>query len=450
MQQQFDLLIIGGGSGGIATAMQAAKLGVQCAIIEKNQLGGTCVNLGCVPKKVMWNASQIAEYIRKAPDYGFFGNKLQLDWPQLVQQRNNYIARLQQNYQQRLNDLKITLINGHAEFTSANTVMVNGIEISAKHIVIATGGKPRNPNLPGAQYAIDSDGFFALQQQPKRAVIIGGGYIGVELAGVLKALGSEVYLVMRRQLPLPRFDPILGDTLLDIMQKQGIHVLNNTDITAIRLNAANQRIVECSPGDPVDAVDTVIFAVGREPRSTDLRLEKAGVATDSHGMILTDKFQNTNVESIYAIGDVTGRQALTPLAIAAGRCLAKRLFNHQNDLYLDYENICTVVFSHPPIATVGYSEPDAIARYGANAIKTYTTEFTSMFDAFVTHKTPTAMKLIVLGKEEKIIGCHIIGYGADEMLQGFGVAIKMGATKADFDDTVAIHPTSAEELVTLM
>lgn len=449
-KQHFDLIVLGGGSGGIASAVRAARYGAKVAVIEQSYLGGTCVNLGCVPKKIMFNASMIAETFNKAVDYGFSTELTKLDWNRLVNKRNVYIQRLRENYTQRFEQLKITRLQGTGTFFDTRTLMVNDVPYKADHIIIATGGEPSLPNVSGIQHAIDSDGFFSLTKQPHKVAIIGSGYIGVELAGVLNGLGSETHLLMRGATPLSRFDQMIGDTLLKIMKHQGIYLHPNHKAQCINLHSNGRKSIVCQSGSIIQDIDVIIAAVGRKPKTMNLHLDKINVKTDAQGLISVDKFQNTSVSGIYAIGDVTGAPALTPVAIAAGRRLADRIFGSVPDSYLNYENICSVVFSHPPVGSVGLSEQDAIEQYGQDRIKTYQTTFNPMYDALSDQKTPTAMKLVTLGAEEKIIGLHVIGYGADEMLQGFGVAIKMGATKKDFDNTVAIHPTSAEEFVTMV
>lgn len=449
-KNQFDLIVLGGGSGGIASAVRAAKYGAKVAVIESSNLGGTCVNLGCVPKKVMFNASMIMEYIHHAPEYGFRLNSSTFDWSTLVSKRNAYIERLRENYTKRFNQFNITLVKGMGSFQDAHTIQVNHVLYQAEHIIIATGGEPSQSTIHGGQHTIDSDGFFALTKQPEKVAIIGSGYIGVELAGVLNSLGSETHLLMRGPRPLSRFDSILGDTLLEIMQQQGIHIHPDHKAQEINLHSDGKKSIVCTRGSIIQDIDIIITAVGRKPRTSGLNLDKINVNTNTEGLVLVDAFQNTSMQGVYAIGDVTDAPALTPVAIAAGRRLADRLFGNQPEARLDYDNICTVIFTHPPIGTVGLSEQEAIEKYGKEQVKIYQTRFTPMFDAFAEEKTPTVMKLVTLGLEEKIIGLHIIGIAADEMLQGFGVAVKMGACKKDFDNTVAIHPTSAEELVTMV
>ncbi|ASQ47113.1 glutathione-disulfide reductase [Legionella clemsonensis] len=448
---KFDLLVLGGGSGGIASAVRAARHGANVAVVEEKHLGGTCVNLGCVPKKVMFNASMVAEIIHKSPDYGFHPSEVKLDWHTLVSKRNAYIEKLREIYAKRFTDYKMTYLHGKAIFVDAKTIDVNGKQVTADHIIIATGGEPILPNdLLRIEYAIDSDGFFSLAERPNKVAIIGSGYIGVELAGLLHGLGAETHLLIRGDRPLSRFDSMLGETLLEIMLGQGVHVHLNHCAHSIHLQENGRKTVKCQSGAFIADLDTVIAAVGRAPRTFDLNLDAAGVAKDNQGLIIVDRYQNTSIPGIYAIGDVTGAPALTPVAIAAGRKLSDRLFGGQKDACLDYENICSVIFTHPPIGTVGLSEEEALSEFGKEEVKVYKTRFNPMFDALSEAKTPTAMKLVTLGKDEKIVGLHVIGYGADEMLQGFGVAVKMGALKRDFDNTVAIHPTSAEEFVTMV
>ena len=446
----FDLLVLGAGSGGMASAVKAAQLGAKVAVIESAHPGGTCVNLGCVPKKVMYNAASIAHHMHKAVDYGYKKPDITLDWASLVSRREAYIKNLRAIYLKRFEQYNMTLLEGSAQFIAAGTIGVNQQKITAKHILIAVGGEPVMPsNIKGIEHAIDSDGFFALNRAPKKVAIIGSGYIGVEIACLLNSFGVEVHLMMRGSKPLSRFDESLSTTLLDIMRNNGIHVHQEHQAQEIDIHQNGKKRLHCANGSCIDGFDDIIIAVGRQPRTKALQLDKAGVACDNRGLITVDAFQNTNVKHIYAIGDVTDCPALTPVAIAAGRRLCERLFGSDTNAKLDYSNICTVVFTHPPIGTVGLSEKDAIAQYGKKTIKIYQSRFNPMFDALSSDKTPTLMKLITHGNEERIVGIHIIGYHADEMLQGFGVALKMGATKKDFDNTVAIHPTSAEELVTM-
>ncbi|MEW6645948.1 MAG: glutathione-disulfide reductase [Pseudomonadota bacterium] len=449
MTKHYDLIAIGAGSGGLSAAERAALHGRTAAVIEVGRIGGTCVNVGCVPKKVMWNAAGIAGALRDATDYGFDVLVNDFDWEQLINSRERYIQNINDWYGGYLKESGIDLIQGYGRFVDPRTLEVDGQRYSADHIVVSPGGAPLIPAIPGAEYGIDSNGFFALREQPKRVAVVGGGYIAVELAGLLNALGSEVDLLLRRQHFLGHFDAMLRETLMEEMVNHGVNILPNINVEKVVKGDDGRLTLHCSGGHTLAGFDTLIWAIGRAPQTADLNLVAAGVACDPHGYIPTDAYQNTNVPGIYAVGDVTGRAQLTPVAIAAARRLADRLFGGQPERKLDYENIPTVVFSHPPIGTVGLSEEEARAEYGAESVKVYQTRFTPMYHAFTRHGSKTAMKLVCAGVQEKVVGVHIIGNGADEMLQGFAVAVKMGATKRDFDNTVALHPTSAEELVTM-
>lgn len=447
----YDLIVLGGGSGGIAACQRAAKYGARVLLIEASHLGGTCVNLGCVPKKVMYNASMMAESVRKSWDYGFTKSPVSLDWSLLVCKRNDYILKLRDNYARKLEQSKISLVRGKGIFIDANTIAVGEQRFQAKHILIATGGEPRMPHdLPGINHALDSDGFFALTAQPKKVAIVGGGYIGVELAGLLHSLGTSTHLFLSGEYPLSRFDPMLGQTLSELMHQQGITLYPKHQVQQIEIQDNGKKTIRCGSNAMLPEVDAVIVAIGRIPRTRGLNLESIGLDMDKQGIINIDAYQNTSVPGIYAIGDVTSLPALTPVAIAAGRKLADRLFGGLKNAHVNRENICSVIFTHPPIGSVGLSEQEALNKFGNKAITIYKTSFTPMLDALSEHKTPTVMKVITQGKDEKIIGLHIIGHGADEMLQGFGVAMTMGACKKDFEDTIAIHPTSSEELLTIV
>ena len=449
MTTHFDYLVIGGGSGGIASVRRAASYGARCAIIEGNRIGGTCVNVGCVPKKVMWNAASVAETLHFAADYGFDVTLNSFSWQKIKQSRDAYIERLNSIYDKNLDASGVHRINGWAKFVDAKTVEVNGERYSADHILIATGGTPVFPEIEGAELGITSDGFFELEDLPNNVAVVGGGYIAVELAGVLHALGAKVTLLLRGEKFLKYFDASLGDTLMEIMSQQGINVMTCIHMDRLQKEDNGSITLHSQDGNHVSGFDTVLWATGRRPLTDQLGLEQAGVEVDGNGFIKTDEFQNTNVNNIYSVGDVTGREALTPVAIAAGRRLADRLFNNQGEARLEYDNIASVVFSHPPIGTVGLSEDEAREAYGEGQVKTYQSRFTNMYYAVSQTKIPTLMKLVTVGDQEKVVGCHVIGFQADEIIQGFAVAVKMGARKKDFDNTVAIHPTAGEELVTM-
>jgi glutathione reductase (NADPH) len=445
--QAFDLISVGGGSGGLACAQRAAEYGAKVAVIESHRLGGTCVNVGCVPKKVMWNAASVAFSLADASDYGFDVTLGGSDWPTLKRKRDAYVLRLNGIYERNLAAKGATYVPGAARFLDEGTVEVNGGRMTAQHIVIATGGRPRVPALPGAEHGITSDGFFSLEQRPKRVAIVGSGYVACELAGAFHELGAEVEIFIRKDHLLMSFDVMLGKSLMREMHAQGI-IIHHHVVPARVSEHSGLKSLWALDGREFAGFDCLLWAVGRDANVSGLDLSAAGVAVDDCDFVVTDGYQNTNVPGVYAIGDVTGRAALTPVAIAAGRRLSDRLFGGKTDRRLDYNMIPTVVFTHPPIGTVGASEAEARAQYG-DAVKVYVADFTPMYHALTTRKSHTDMKLVCVGPEQLIVGCHIIGAGADEMLQGFAVAIRMGATKRDFDDTVAIHPTSAEEMVTM-
>ncbi len=445
--EAFDLISVGGGSGGLACAQRAAEYGAKTAVIESGRLGGTCVNVGCVPKKVMWNAAGIALALKDADDYGFGISAGDNDWGVLKQRRDAYIVRLNGIYARNLAAKGVKLVRGTARFIDAHTLEANGERFTAPHIVVATGSIPIVPPLPGARLGITSDGFFELERRPQRVAIAGSGYIACELAGAFHELGSQVELFIRKDHLLTHFDAMLGKSLMREMRAEGI-VIHPHLVPAAVSEQAGLKTLIAADGRKFSGFDCLLWAVGRAANVAGLHPDQAGLALEANGFLVTDGFQNTNVGGVYALGDVAGRAALTPVAIAAGRRLSDRLFGGKRDRRLEYEMIPTVVFTHPPIGTVGLSESEARTRH-AEAVKVYVADFTPMYHALTTRKTHTDMKLVCVGPEERIVGCHIIGAGADEMLQGFAVAVRMGATKRDFDDTVAIHPTSSEELVTM-
>ena len=449
MVKEYDYIVIGGGSGGIASANRAAMHGAKVILFEGKEVGGTCVNVGCVPKKVMWYGAQVAETLhRYAGEYGFDVTINKFDFARLKANRQAYIDRIHGSYERGFDSNGVERVYEYARFVDPHTVEVAGERYTAPHILIATGGHALYPNIPGSEYGITSDGFFELDEVPKRTAVIGAGYIAVEVAGVLNALGSDTHLFVRKDRPLRTFDKDIVDVLVDEMAKSGPTLHTHANATEVVKNADDSLTISFDNGETI-TVDCLIWAIGRAANTSGFGLEKTGVELTERGNIYSDAFENTSVPGIYALGDVTGKLDLTPVAVKAGRQLSERLFNNKADAKLDYTDVATVVFSHPVIGSVGLTEEKAIAKYGAENIKVYKSSFTPMYTALGDNRQPSTMKLVTLGEDEKIIGLHGIGYGVDEMIQGFSVAIKMGATKADFDNTVAIHPTGSEEFVTM-
>ena len=449
MVKEYDYIVIGGGSGGIASANRAAMHGAKVILFEGKEVGGTCVTVGCVPKKVMWYGAQVAETLhRYAGEYGFDVTINKFDFATLKANRQAYIDRIHGSYERGFDSNGVERVYEYARFVDPHTVEVAGERYTAPHILIATGGHALYPNIPGSEYGITSDGFFELDEVPKRTAVIGAGYIAVEVAGVLNALGSDTHLFVRKDRPLRTFDKDIVDVLVDEMAKSGPTLHTHANATEVVKNADDSLTISFDNGETI-TVDCLIWAIGRAANTSGFGLEKTGVKLTEKGTIYSDEFENTSVPGIYALGDVTGKLDLTPVAVKAGRQLSERLFNNKADAKLDYTDVATVVFSHPVIGSVGLTEEKAIAKYGPENIKVYKSSFTPMYTALGDNRQPSTMKLVTLGEDEKIIGLHGIGYGVDEMIQGFSVAIKMGATKADFDNTVAIHPTGSEEFVTM-
>ncbi|XP_052823504.1 glutathione reductase, mitochondrial isoform X3 [Octopus bimaculoides] len=397
----YDYLVIGGGSGGLGSARRAAEFGAKVAIIEEAALGGTCVNVGCVPKKVMYNAAVHAEYIRDHQDYGFSVEKKEFDFKHLKKSRDAYIKRLNGIYANNLEKSKVERIVGHAKFLSNQTIDVNGENYSAKHILIATGGKPLIPDIPGAQYGISSDGFFELPDLPKKCVVVGSGYIGVELAGIFKSLGADTSLLIRYDKVLRQFDESISSAVTENLEHSKINLQRHTQVQEVKKQSNGQLTVNSNQGTISD-VDCLLWAIGRVPNISNLGLENTAVKCDTKGHIIVDEYQNTSVSHIYALGDVCGKFQLTPVAIAAGRRLAHRLFNDEAESKMDYTDIPSVVFSHPPVGSVGLTQAEAEKLHGKSKIKTYQTNFTPMYYAVTTHKEKCMMKLICLLPEEKV------------------------------------------------
>lgn len=397
----------------------------------------------------MWYGAQVAETLhRYAGEYGFDVIINKFDFATLKANRQAYIDRIHGSYERGFDNNGVERVYEYARFVDPHTVEVAGERYTAPHILIATGGHALYPNIPGSEYGITSDGFFELDEVPKRTAVIGAGYIAVEVVGVLNALGSDTHLFVRKDRPLRTFDKDIVDVLVDEMAKSGPTLHTHANATEVVKNADNSLTISFDNGETI-TVDCLIWAIGRAANTSGFGLEKTGVKLTEKGTIYSDEFENTSVSGIYALGDVTGKLDLTPVAVKAGRQLSERLFNNKADAKLDYTDVATVVFSHPVIGSVGLTEEKAIAKYGEENIKVYKSSFTPMYTALGDNRQPSTMKLVTLGEDEKIIGLHGIGYGVDEMIQGFSVAIKMGATKADFDNTVAIHPTGSEEFVTM-
>jgi glutathione reductase (NADPH) len=394
------------------------------------------------------------EYIHDHADYGFTVSDAKFNWSTIKKARDDYVKRLNDIYFNNLKKDGVEYVKGHAAFTGPREVRVGDETYTGEHILIATGTKPIIPQVPGHEYGITSDGFFELEDLPKKVVVVGSGYIAVELAGILNGLGSEVSLVVRYHKCLRAFDDMISDALMEEMANAGITIVKFSTVTKVEkagetLTVSLGANTEQGVASVIPDVNCLLWAIGRDANTVDLGLDKTGVTLDKKGFVSVDSFQNTSVQNMYALGDVAGKKLLTPVAIAAGRKLSHRLFDNQPDSKMDYDDIPTVVFSHPPIGTVGMTQAEAEKAHGADKLKIYRSSFTPMYHAITRRKTKCHMKLICLLPTEKVIGLHIIGMGSDEMLQGFGVAIKMGATKADFDSCCAIHPTSGEELVTL-
>jgi len=445
MADTFDLIVLGGGSGGLATAFRAARHGARVALLEPSALGGTCVNVGCVPKKALWYAGQLAQEQRLALDYGFASTPGPLDWEHFRQLRQGYIDGIRERYAKRLAEVGIQVYAETGRFVSADTIATSGGgELRATQIVIATGGRPRRLDVPGFDLGLVSDDIFALRALPKRIAVIGGGYIAVEFAGLFNALGADVTLHVRHRM-LGDFDEELVDALDRHMCEAGIRIARQVNVSGLR-REGDGIVIDDAVHGPSGPYDAVLWAIGRVPNSDRLDLDAAGVSVDDDGHVMTDAWQNTNVDPICAVGDVTERPELTPVAVAAGRRLADRLFGGQPDSRLDYDNIPSVVFAEPPLAKVGLTEAQARQCHG-DSVRVYRANFTPLQWAVGGRRYPSLMKIVCEGDDERVVGIHVLGSGADEMLQGFAVAMKMGLRKRDLDATVAIHPSSAEELV---
>jgi glutathione reductase (NADPH) len=446
MSHDFELLVIGAGSGGVRASRMAAAKGVKVAVVENRYLGGTCVNVGCVPKKLFVYASEYSEKFREAKGFGVDGELKSFDWPTLRDNKSNEISRLNGIYNNLLDNSGVTLIHGTASLKDGHTVAVDGKEYTADKILIATGGWPFKPDVPGAEHAITSNEAFYLEEFPQRVVVVGGGYIAVEFAGIFNGLGSETTLMYRGDQVLRGFDEGIRNFAAEQIAAKDINILTNTDIERIeKLDSGELQVYLKSGGSML--TDAVMYATGRRPMTDGLNLEQLGVNTRKNGTIITDDFFQTSVPSIYALGDVIGTPALTPVALAQGMKLVANFYAGDNTP-MDYSNIPTAVFCQPNIATVGLTEEEAVAEYGDD-LTVFESSFKPMKHTISGLAERSMMKLLVHTSTDRIIGAHMVGPDAGEIVQGLAVAIKAGATKAIFDSTIGIHPTAAEEFVTM-
>jgi glutathione reductase (NADPH) len=448
MSYDFDLFVIGAGSGGIATARRAAEYGAKVGVAEFDRLGGTCVNRGCIPKKLMVYASHFPELFTDAEGYGWSGVQSQLDWPKMITAVNNEVIRLNGIYQRMLDNSKVEVVPGHGKFIDHHTIQVGDRTVTADKILIAVGGTPVRPNIPGIEHAIVSDDVFSLQAQPKKMVILGGGYIGSEFAGIMNGLGTEVTQIVRQDLILGGFDRDLRAAVQDGMLHHGVKIINSIQSVSISKTATGVAVtVNTKDGESVILADAVnLAALGRKPNTANLGLEKVDVKTHN-GMVLVNAHSQTNVENIYAVGDCTDTMQLTPVAINEGRAFADTLFGNK-PRKMNYADIPTAIFTTPEAATVGLTEEEAREMHG-DAVKVYRSSFRPMYYVLPNKQEKTLMKLVVDPITDRVVGAHMVGDHAAEIIQGVAIAVKMGATKADFDATVGIHPSSAEEFVTM-
>ncbi|MCW6037258.1 glutathione-disulfide reductase [Spirulina subsalsa FACHB-351] len=448
MSYDYDLFVIGAGSGGIATARRAAEYGAKVAVAEDDRLGGTCVNRGCVPKKLMVYASRFPDQFEEAQGYGWSAVESHLDWSKMIRVVNDEVTRLNGIYQRMLDNSKVTVFRHRATFIDSHTLQVGEEKITAERILIAVGGKPVKPNLPGIEHTITSNEIFLLPEQPKRMLIIGGGYIGCEFACVLHGLGTEVTQVIRADKILRGFDDDLRTTIQEGMIQHGIRVLNQTNPVSIERTAEGLKVTLKGPnGDEFVETDAVgLSATGRIPNLQNLGLENTAVEVQN-GAIAVNEDSQTSEPHIYAVGDCTDRVNLTPVAINEGRVFADTIFGGKSRV-MSYENIPSAVFTTPEAATVGLTEAEAQAKYG-DAVKVYRTKFRPMYYTLAGKEEKTMMKLIVDTNTDRVVGAHMVGDHAAEIIQGVAIALKTGATKANFDATIGIHPSSAEEFVTM-
>lgn len=450
MTYDFDLFVIGGGSGGIATARRAASYGAKVAVAESDRLGGTCVNRGCVPKKLMVYASRFPKYVEDSAGYGWDVAPGNFDWRQMITDVTNEVKRLNGIYQRMVDNADVKVFPAHAKLLDGHTIEVGDEKVTAERILVAVGGKPVKPDIPGLEHAITSDDMFEMTEQPKKMVILGGGYIGCEFACVMNRLGTEVTVVIRKEQILSGFDQDLRNELHEAMVKQGIRIVINAQVVSVenKGDGVNVTINDGKDNEVIIADAVHLAATGRKPKLKNLGLENTAVEVSEKGAIATDKHGQTAEPSIYAIGDCTDRINLTPVAINEGRVLADTLYGNKPRL-MSYEAIPSAVFTTPEAASVGITEETAVENYGEDNIRVFRSRFRSMYYTLPNKDEKTLMKLIVRTEDDRILGAHMVGDHAAEIIQGVAIALKMGATKADFDATVGIHPSSAEEFVTM-
>ncbi|MGH7987274.1 MAG: glutathione-disulfide reductase [Candidatus Binataceae bacterium] len=440
----FDLFVIGAGSGGVRASRMAAKFGARVAVAEERYLGGTCVNVGCIPKKLLVYASEFSEAFADAEGFGWTVGPRSFDWRQLLANKNSEIARLNGVYERLLLQAGVTIMRGHAELLDGHTIAMNGRRYTTEHILLATGGRPVLPSVPGGEMAITSNEAFFLPAFPSNVIIVGGGYIGVEFAGIFHGLGANVTLVHRGEPFLRGFDDDARWALAGEMRKRGINLLFNHTVERIEKSGGGIRAT-LNDGAQIDA-SLIMYATGRVANTAGVGLEHAGVAVNAAGAVIVNKYSCSSTPHIYAVGDVTDRKNLTPVAIAEGAAVAETLFNH-NPTAVDYENIASAIFSQPPLGAVGLTETEARDRHGTVGI--YKSSFRPLKHTVSGRDERTFMKLVVEARHGRVVGCHMVGTDAGEIIQGIAIALKCGATKAQFDATIGIHPTAAEELVTM-
>ncbi|KRA06327.1 glutathione-disulfide reductase [Pseudomonas sp. Root569] len=446
MAYDFDLYVIGAGSGGVRAARFAAGFGAKVAVAESRYLGGTCVNVGCVPKKLLVYGAHFAEDFEQASGFGWSLGEANFDWATLIANKDREINRLNGIYRNLLVNSGVTLHEGHARLVDAHQVEINGERFTAKHILIATGGWPQIPEIPGREHAIGSNEAFFLKELPKRVLVVGGGYIAVEFAGIFHGLGAQTSLLYRGDLFLRGFDGSVRKHLQEELTKRGLDLQFNTDVERIDKQADGSLKATLKDGRVLEA-DCVFYATGRRPMLDNLGLENTGVKLDERGFVAVDELYQTAEPSILAIGDVIGRVQLTPVALAEGMAVARRLFKPEQYRAVDYANIATAVFSQPTIGTVGLSEEDARAK--GHKVQIFESRFRPMKLTLTDCQEKTLMKLVVDADTDKVLGCHMVGPDAGEIVQGLAIALKAGATKQHFDETIGVHPTAAEEFVTM-